>query len=1180
MRLIDKVIGTRSEREIKRIKPLVDKVLSYDAEFTNLSAEELKGKTAYLKERLKNGESLESILPEAFATVREAAWRVLGMKPFPVQIAGGIILHQGRIAELATGEGKAVTYSTKLPTPTGWRRAKDIDIGDQLFDAEGKPTTVIGVYPQGKIPVYRVHFEDGRTIDCSAEHLWEIKESLCADGDKGGLAKSGIEVKNTEYIKKSMQYSTFYIPMPKAVEYTGSASFTVTPYTLGSCPELMSSIPKSYKLSTIENRLSLVRGFIDTFGEIHGKDICCKAGSSILAAGMLEVLYSLGISAELLADGITIEIHASRETKGGLVTKPELKAIIENTKEITEDTKDYDWLKIVQIEDLHTEDEQVCFKVDNPRHLFLAGDYLVTHNTLTATMPAYLNALTGKGVFIITVNDYLAERDSVLMGKVYSYLGLKTGLVIHSKNIPERREAYNCDITYGTNNEIGFDYLKDNMVNSAAERVQRGFNYCIVDEVDSVLIDDSRTPLIISGMGERSDEGYVVANEFVRRLKPIHIKENELGNKFELAVDALSHAEREEEYGDYDYIVEDKTKAVSLTEKGMRKAEQFYGIENYAAMENQDVVYYVERALKAHGNFQKDVDYVVKNGEVLIVDESTGRIMEGRRYSDGIHQAIEAKEGVNIRKESKTMASITFQNFFRKFKKLSGMTGTALTEEKEFRDVYGLDVVSVPTNKPIQRIDLEDAVYVKRKNKLDAIVERIKEVHAKGQPLLVGTVSVERSEELSDLLKKEGIEHQVLNAKYHEQEAYIIAQAGKEGAVTISTNMAGRGTDIMLGGNADYLALEELRAEGQPEELVNEAQSHASTDNKDILAIRQRYSELVEKYKAEIAPHAEKVKELGGLYVIGTERHESRRIDNQLKGRSGRQGDPGISEFFVSLEDNLMRLFASNKVMEMFSNLDIPDDMPISMPMLTNGIEKAQQNIESTHAAQRANTLEYDEVISEQRESVYRDRNKIIDEDMDYNATILKMAYNTIPNKVNSICDEILGAENGAGMDDAELTQECIVQLIREFEKFGYFISIKRYKKGQLQERDEQNNLLVTKKLIADELLAQVEEAFKFMTDKVDAESLKRFQQHTLLLSLDRAWQDHMVALDELKQGIGLQAYGQKKPIDEFKIESYHMFNRMIDTMQYNVVGMNLIFASKAKERDEELEDNDEDREE
>ena len=1174
MKLVEKVFGTHSEREIKRIKPLVDKILNYDSEYSALSEDELKGKTEYLKDKLRNGATLESILPEAFATVREAAWRVLGMKPFPVQVEGGVILHQGRIAELATGEGKAVTLSTKLPTPSGWKTAGDVRLGDLLFDVDGNPTTVVGVYPQGKKRVYKITFEDGRYVECSEEHLWEVLE---CKNNKAYIGES--KVINTGEILSQIENNTYYIPVCKAVNYDKKAPKGMHPYSIGCCLNVLDKIPKAYKLSCKSDRLALVQGFMDKYASV-GDDgvISCTVTSDRLANDICEILYSLGLSCEYHPNEDEVKVYVDNETKMLLFTDTES---LEKIADAQDGDKNYNWLKIISIIPEDRIEEQVCFKVSNKRHLFLVGDYIVTHNTLTATMPAYLNALTGKGVFIITVNDYLAERDSTIMGKVYSYLGLRTGLIIHSKTTKERREAYNCDIVYGTNNEIGFDYLKDNMVNSAAGRVQRGFNYCIVDEVDSVLIDDSRTPLIISGMGDKSDDGYVIANEFVRRLKPIHVKEAELGSKFELALDALSHAEREELYGEYDYVVEDKTRSVSLTEKGIRKAEKFYDIENYASMENQDVVYYVERALKAYGVFQKDTDYVVKNGEVLIVDESTGRIMDGRRYSDGIHQAIEAKEGVNIRKESKTMASITFQNFFRKFNKLAGMTGTALTEEKEFRDVYGLDVVTIPTNKPILRVDLEDAVYMKRKNKLDAIVERIKEVHSTGQPLLVGTVSVERSEELSDLLTKEGIPHNVLNAKFHEQEAYIIAQAGKEGAVTIATNMAGRGTDIMLGGNADYLAVEELRKENYTDEQISDAQSHAKTEDKEVIALREKYNSLVDKFKKEIEPKAEEVKNLGGLYVIGTERHESRRIDNQLKGRSGRQGDPGVSEFFVSLEDNLMKLFASNKIMGMFTSLDIPDDMPISMPMLTRGIENAQQNIESTHAAQRANTLEYDEVISEQRESVYRDRNKILDEEMDYTDTILKMAKEAIPNKVRSICDEVLGIDNGAGDEGAELTQECILQLIREFEPLGYFISIPRYKKKELSDRDENQQLKVTKATISAMLLKEVEEALNFVAEEVDETSLKRFQKHTLLLSLDRAWQDHMVSLDILKQGIGLQAYGQKKPIEEFKLQSYTMFNDMIDSMHFNVVAMNLTFASRAKERYDNLaeEENEEDEE-
>ena len=1128
MSLLEKFFGTHSEREVKRVMPVVNKVLSYEEELSKLSDKELKDKTKYFKDRLRAGDTLEDILPEAFATVREAAWRTLGMKPFPVQVIGGIILHQGRIAELATGEGKSLPCDTKIPTPLGWVKAKDVKLGDYLFDADGNTTKVVGVYPQGKLQNYLIRFEDGRSIKCSLSHLWTI---YCENCEKTLTTEEIINLLNTG--------KEVYLPMAKAVEYSTDSKDVVEQTEFSAVSDVMFR-------PLLERERFATEMWLHYGRKISGKELyeIPERMPEDKVKDFKSLLQSLGWYCESVQNSNAV--------------------IVEKNK---------DKLQITSIVALNEEEEHVCFKVENERHLFLAGDFIVTHNTLTATMPAYLNALSGKGVFVITVNDYLAERDSLLMGKVYSYLGLKTGLITHPKTIEERRQAYNCDITYGTNNEIGFDYLKDNMVTDARDRVQRGFNYCIVDEVDSVLIDDSRTPLIISGMGDKGEDGYIVANEFVKRLKGVHIKEVELGNKFELAIDSLLHNEFEEQYGEYDYIVEDKSRAVSLTSKGTKKAEQFFGISNYADIDNQEIAYYVERALKAHGIFHRDTDYIVRNGEVLIVDESTGRIMEGRRYSDGIHQAIEAKEGVNIRKESKTLASITFQNFFRKFKKLSGMTGTALTEEAEFRNVYGLDVVSIPTNKPIARIDLEDEVYIKRDAKLRAIVNRIKEVHATGQPLLVGTISVDKSEELSKLLDKEKIPHNVLNAKHHEKEAYIIAQAGKEGSVTISTNMAGRGTDIMLGGNADYLAVEDLRSEGYSEELISEAQSHAATTNDEIIRIRSLYKDLVERHKQEIKPHADKVRALGGLYVLGTERHESRRIDNQLKGRSGRQGDPGVSEFYVSLEDDLMKLFASNKAMDILTSLDIPDDTPIGMKMVSDAIERAQQNIETTHAAQRSNTLEYDEVVAKQREVIYNDRNKILDEELDYSELILQMAKNTIPKKVSEIINLVMKTPEKEGDDtEEELTQECILSLIREFEKWGAFISIKRYKKSELSEKDENNRLVVTSKTISANLVEQVKEAIAYLEDKVETKSLKRFQKHSLLMSLDRSWQNHMVDLDSIKQGIGLQSYGQKKPIEEFQFESFNLFNAMIDEMQYRVVEMNMLFASKAQEREEMLE--------
>jgi len=724
MGLFTKLFGTRSDREIKKIRPTVDKILALENEYTNLSEEALKAKTQEFKDRLEAGETLDDILPEAFAAVREAAWRVLGMKPYPVQLIGGIVLHQGRIAEMKTGEGK----------------------------------------------------------------------------------------------------------------------------------------------------------------------------------------------------------------------------------------------------------------------------------TLVAILPCYLNALTGKGVHVVTVNEYLAKRDSEWMGKVYRYMGLTVGLIIPGMSAAERRQSYAADITYCTNNELGFDYLRDNMSIYKTELVQRGHNFAIVDEVDSILIDEARTPLIISGKGEDSSILYERADAFVSGLKK----------------QVFAKTEDKEVHDDYncDYFVDEKARTVSLTASGIAKAERYFGVENLADSENATLSHHINQAMKARGLMKKDIDYVVKDGQIIIVDEFTGRLMYGRRYNEGLHQAIEAKEKVTVAGESKTLATITFQNFFRLYSKLSGMTGTALTEEEEFGAIYRLDVVEIPTNKPVVRQDHSDIVYKNEPGKFRAIIEQVKECHAKGQPVLVGTVSIEKSEILSKLLKKEGIPHNVLNAKYHEQEAQIVAQAGHFGAVTIATNMAGRGTDIVLGGNAEYMAKNDLRKQGVEEHLIAEADSYAETDNEDILAVRARYEELLAKYKEQISAYADKVRAAGGLFIIGTERHESRRIDNQLRGRAGRQGDPGESRFYLSLQDDLMRLFAADRVSNMMETLGIDEDTPIDAKILSGAVENAQRSVESRNFRIRKNVLEYDDVMNTQREVIYAQRQKVLDGE-DLRENMMHMLRQLIDSTVTDTL-----AESGGVVDD------------------------------------------------------------------------------------------------------------------------------------------------------------------
>ena len=847
MGLLKKLFGTTSEKELKAISPIVNKIEALEPEYAALTDEQLQAKTPEFKQRYQNGENLDALLPEAFAACREAAWRVLGMKPYRVQLIGGIILHQGRIAEMKTGEGK----------------------------------------------------------------------------------------------------------------------------------------------------------------------------------------------------------------------------------------------------------------------------------TLVATLPAYLNALTGEGVHIVTVNDYLAKRDSEWMGKVYRFLGLTVGLVIHGVDKDGKKAAYAADITYGTNNEFGFDYLRDNMAIYAQELVQRGHSFAIVDEVDSILIDEARTPLIISGQGEKSTQLYTLVDQFVSRLKCQRIAK----------VDAK---EEEDPDIDADYIVDEKARTATLTARGIAKAEQAFNIENLADPENTTLSHHINQAIKAHGVMKKDIDYVVKDGQVIIVDEFTGRLMFGRRYNEGLHQAIEAKEHVEVANESKTLATITFQNYFRLYDKLSGMTGTAMTEEEEFGTIYELDIVEIPTNKPVQRVDHHDVVYKTEAGKLRAVVNQIAECHEKGQPVLVGTVSIEKSEQLSDMLKKRGIKHNVLNAKNHEKEAEIVAQAGKLGAVTVATNMAGRGTDIMLGGNAEYLAKADLRKAGMSDELIAEATGYADTDNQEILDARKQYADAEAKYKESIKAEADKVREVGGLFILGTERHESRRIDNQLRGRAGRQGDPGESRFYLSLEDDIMRLFGSERVMGMMEKLGVDEDTPIEQKMLTNAIESAQKQVESKNFQQRKNVLEYDDVMNTQREVIYKQRRQVLDGE-DMKASVENMIRTTIQNTIH-------GRMGEQKHMDAESFREAMAPFR------GVFLTSE-----ELKLTDEE-----LQKYTAEELCEMVEtRAFDIYQKKeqaLGAPLMRELERVMMLRVVDEYWMEHLDNMTELRQGIGLRAYGQNDPVVEYKREGYAMFEEMIAAIQEETV--------------------------
>ena len=851
MGIFTKIFGSYSDRELKRITPIVDKIEALSGEYAALSDEELKAKTAQFKERLSQGETLDDILPEAFATAREAAWRVLGMKPFRVQLIGGIVLHQGRIAEMKTGEGK----------------------------------------------------------------------------------------------------------------------------------------------------------------------------------------------------------------------------------------------------------------------------------TLVAVLPAYLNALAGQGVHIVTVNDYLARRDSEWMGKVHRFLGLSVGLIVHGLSNEERRAAYACDITYGTNNEMGFDYLRDNMALYKESMVQRGHAFAIVDEVDSILIDEARTPLIISGQGDESTDLYRQADDFVSRLK-------------KQVYASVDEKEEEAEDLDADYVVDEKARTATLTARGVAKAERAFGLENLADIENATLSHHINQALKAHGIMKRDIDYIVKDGEIIIVDEFTGRLMLGRRYSEGLHQAIEAKEHVDVQKENKTLATITFQNYFRLYDKLSGMTGTAVTEAEEFEAIYRLDIIEIPTNKPVIRLDDPDVVYKNETGKNRAIIDQIVACHEKGQPVLVGTVSIEKSEYLSGLLKKRGIPHTVLNAKYHEKEAEIVAQAGKLGAVTIATNMAGRGTDIMLGGNAEFLAKTDLRKTGFTEEVISEATGYGDTENEDVLNARALFAQKLQEHKAVTDAEAEKVRAAGGLFILGTERHESRRIDNQLRGRAGRQGDPGESRFFLALTDDVMRLFGSERIMTMMDTLKVEEDMPLDHKMLSGAIEQAQKTVESRNFQTRKSVLEYDDVMNQQRNIIYGERRKVLDGE-DIQPQIMSMVREFVSSTVT----------DGLGGTAAE-SQQQLDAALQPFEKL--FMRPGTFKLQDFGGFAKCDQVIEKVEDLAEKVYAAREAAFGEGPNGLPL--MRELERVIMLRVVDEYWMDHIDAMSELKRGIGLRGYGAVKPIDAYKQEGFDLFEAMVHGIREETV--------------------------
>lgn len=1075
MSLLNKFLRAGENKNLKKLENTANQIDALSEDFEEISDAELKAKTDEFKQRLADGETLDELSVEAFATVREASRRVLGMYPFKVQLMGGLALQNGDIAEQKTGEGKAHDINTRIPTPKGWKKAGDIKVGDYIFDRKGNPTEVVGVYPQGVKQVYEITLKDGRKVRCNEEHLWSVYIGYTKKEWETLTTAKILEVGARNKNDDGDRDYNFYLPMNHAVEYS-EKDLKIPPYVMGKNLENNNCIPEVYKISSIEQRKELIN-------EIFDNNKYCSNSIKIIK-DVLEIIFSLGFSANINQTGKVYEIEIVKT----------------------------DRIAITDIKKLDEEVEQVCFAVDNPEHLFLVGDYVVTHNTLVATMPAYLRALTGDGVHIVTVNDYLAKYQSEMMGRVYNFLGLSVGCILNNQTPAERKEAYNADITYGTNNEFGFDYLRDNMAQRPEDMVQRGHNYVIIDEIDSILIDEARTPLIISGAAD---------GDF-----------NALYKKFSQIVKTLVK--------DTDYEVNEEKKTISITESGIDKVEKALNIDSLYEAKNTSLIGLLNNAIKAKELFKKDKDYIIENGEVLIVDEHTGRVLAGRRYSDGIHQAIESKENVKIQEENQTLATITLQNYFRLYPEGSraGMTGTAETEAAEFNNIYKMNVVAIPTNNEMIRKDRADLVFPSLKGKLNAIIEDIGEKHSKGQPILVGTASVESSEVISKLLKKAKIPHNVLNAKNHAQEAKIIAMAGRKGAVTVATNMAGRGTDIMLGGNAEFIAQDNLKKRGlDPKENPDEySKEWAKALDEARLAVKNEHDEVVD---------------LGGLYVLGTERHESRRIDNQLRGRSGRQGDPGESRFYISMEDDLMRLFNSGIATKILQSGLYPEDMPLESKSLTKSIATAQSKIESRNQEIRKNILKYDDVMNNQRTIIYDERKNVMESD-DLSENIDFFLEDFIENMVNEYT--VMGLSDNWDLD-------------------GLWMNLKEFYPVSITIEDLENEYgsraALTEEILNLELIGDIKTVYKTLEEDLNENPVaiqqlgenpvRELERRVLLDVVDRAWREHLYEVDYLKEGIGLRGMGQKDPLVEYKTETAEMFNALLNRIRKNSV--QLLFA-------------------
>lgn len=1102
----------KQNKVLKSVNALNDK-------FEQMSDDELKRYSLGLQKRAKAGEKKDNLLPEAYALAREASWRVLRKKHYDVQVIGGYVLNTGNVAEMSTGSGKANPESYPIPTPDGWKTVGDIKLGDKLFDKNGEPTLVTGVFPQGYKTVYEVTLEDGRVIPCAPEHLWTvyIKNKKTNDFEEKVMMTKDL------YESQDISYS---IPNNNAVQYkSNKIKINLYDYATNLIFSRSSDakLEESYKYGSLYQRKQLIKGFfnasISMFPPIEGQKYIPKIAvfSKELRDDIMEILYSMGASCSYittnsgsLRERYLIKINDRFPAVFNFLGK---KIAERCGYELYEDGNKNlrDKILIKEIVKTDRKEKQICFTVDNDEHLFLIGQYVVTHNTLTEILSAYLNALDGHGVHIITVNDYLAQRDMEEMGKVFRFLGLSVSWIHSNLNTAQKQLAYQADIVYGTNNEFGFDYLRDNMVKQKEDRVQRELNYCIIDEVDSILIDEARTPLIISSNSSESSDIYVTADNAVKGLiRGEDEKELTKLEKMDLETRELTPEEIEAKQ---DFQVNEKYSTITLSDRGIKKIEAALGIDNLGSPENAMLYHHVLQAIRARHIMKRNIDYIVNGEEVLIVDASTGRTMSGRRFSDGLHQALEAKEGVKIQSENVTSATITLQNYFRLYNKISGMTGTAKTEEQEFIDIYGMKVYEIPDNKPCIRDDKKDVVYASVREKEDAVYKLAKEAMMIGRPVLIGTPSIEASESLSIYFNKKGLKHNLLNAKstFNQsisaaaREAFIIAQAGKSSTITIATNMAGRGTDILLGGNPEYLAANDLYIDGFTEEEINCAKDFSiQVEDERITEAHKKYEEYLKKEEKLCAMDRKKVVDAGGLMVIGTERHESRRIDNQLRGRSGRQGDPGSSQFIISLEDKLFAVYGGTMVEKLAESFKGEIGPLYEGGLMAKTIERSQKNIESQNFQQRKNVLEYDEIDNVQREEVYGLRNRILnDEDTeeDFNKFL---AY---------------GCSYIAQINEEELIMEDRLDSIKE----------------ELIDGREKTKEIIDRHL--KELWASV------LDMNVDEETIKDLKVQSLLMSLDINWKDHLILLQNLKESTRMTGLSQMEPIEVYKREASEAFN-------------------------------------